>query len=70
MKYNIRDGDKILTTVGTPDLIYEVINEYNYDGKYEGLTFVLTEVVTLVLFGSTMLGLADFSKLGKDISFT
>ena len=70
LKYNIRYGDKILTTVGNHNLIFEVINEYNADGNSEGLIIGLKEDVTFVLFVSTMIGLAGFSKLGEDIGFT
>ena len=40
------------------------------DGKSEGLKVGLIEGVTLVRFDITILGLADFSKLGEDIGLT
>ena len=64
MKYNIRDVDKLWSTLETPDLICDVINEEISDGKSEVLTVGLTEVVTLVRFDITMLDIAGFSKLG------
>ena len=70
MKYKKIDGDKLSTAVETPELICDVINEENYDGKSEGLTVGLTEGVTIFRFDITMLGLADFSKLGEEIGFT
>ena len=70
MKYNIRYGDKLLTTVGNPALLCDVINEENSDENSEGLTFGLTEGVTLVHFDITILGLADFYQLGEEIGIT
>ena len=70
MNYNIRDGDKLWTTVRTPELIFYVIYEGNSDRNSEDLTVRLAEGVTLVRFDITMLGLADFYKLGEDIGFT
>ena len=70
LKYNKRDGDKPLTAVENPELICDATNEEKYEGKYEGLIFGYTEVVKLVRFDITMLGLDDFPKLGEQIGFT
>ena len=56
--------------MGNPALIFDVINKENSYGNYTSLAVVLTEGVTPVRFDITMLGLADFFKLGELIGFT
>ena len=41
LKDIIKYGDKPLTTVGTPELICDGINEDNSGGNSEGLTFLI-----------------------------
>ena len=67
MKDYIKYGDRLLTTLGTPEIICGIINEYKYDGNSEILTFGLPEGVKLARFDSKVLGLADFSIFGEYI---
>ena len=53
--------------MGSPDSIFDGINEDNSDGKYEVFPIGTADDVSLGFFETSMLGLADSSKLGEEL---
>ena len=62
-KYNIIDGDKLLTTEGSPELIYDGIRVDNSGGKSDGFPVEASYGATLRFSDSSILDVADSSKL-------
>ena len=53
--------------MGSPDSIFDGINEDNSDGNTEGFPVGTADDVSLGLFETSMLGLADSPKIGCEL---
>ena len=56
--------------MGSPDSIFDGINKDKSYGKYEGFPVGTADDVSLGFFETSMLGLADSSKLREELSAT
>ena len=69
MKYNIKDGDKLLNTVDYLDSIPVGIMVENSDERAKGFLVGTSDNATFRKLESNILSVADSSKLGKELHF-
>ena len=65
MKDKIIDGDILWDIEGSPDFIFDFIEEDHSHGNSEGFPAEKSEGETLGSIDSTLLSVADYSRLGK-----
>ena len=60
---NINEGDKILTTVDSPEPVSDEIRVDSFNWNSEGVLLGISDDATIGLFYNKILGFADFFKL-------
>ena len=67
MKDNIIYGHRPWTTEGSPAFLYDVTRLDKYDEKYERFIVESFDGATLGIINSKLIGVAYYSKLGREI---
>ena len=65
MKYNMKEGGKLLTTVDSPESVYDDIMVDSFNWIYEGILLRISDYSTLGISENTTNGVAKCFKLGE-----